>query len=153
MSAAAAESALGEAGFEATYRGATTPGNSHLEQWTVNSQEPAPGEAAGPEGEVKLWASTPITTALYECGTDAEPGDGGTSVVLDMRGEDYGTGDLTITNVMCVLDALEVPDSVKSEMQSTRALDGRQTGSWAGIDATWSYHPDSGLDVIVEMTN
>ncbi|WP_269142641.1 hypothetical protein [Georgenia yuyongxinii] len=36
-------------------------------------------------------------------------------------------------------------------MTSTRALDGRQTAEWDGVVATWSFHPDDGLDVILEL--
>jgi hypothetical protein len=34
-------------------------------------------------------------------------------------------------------------------MEKTRALDGRQTASWSFIEASWTYHPDNGLDVII----
>ena len=50
----------------------------------------------------------------------------------------------------CGLDALDVPVSKKNLITSTRALDGRQTGSWDGFTATWSYHPDSGLNLKIE---
>jgi hypothetical protein len=40
-----------------------------------------------------------------------------------------------------------------AHMTSTRALDGRQTASWDGIDAAWSYHPDSGMNMTVSISD
>jgi hypothetical protein len=34
-------------------------------------------------------------------------------------------------------------------MDNTRALDGMQTASWGNYEASWTYHPDEGLDVVV----
>lgn len=34
-----------------------------------------------------------------------------------------------------------------SEIGQTRALDGRQKASWGKVEASWSYHPDRGLDM------
>ena len=34
---------------------------------------------------------------------------------------------------------------------STRALDGRQSATWAQFEASWTYHPDDGLDVLVRQ--
>jgi hypothetical protein len=36
------------------------------------------------------------------------------------------------------------------QMKKTRALDGTQSASWDAIEATWSYHPDNGFDIILE---
>jgi hypothetical protein len=35
-------------------------------------------------------------------------------------------------------------------MEQTRALDGRQQDTWGGYTASWSYHPDSGMELIVQ---
>ncbi|MGY0233940.1 hypothetical protein [Longispora urticae] len=58
---------------------------------------------------------------------------------------------LTLTELACFLVALKTPDSVIAEMNSTRALDGRQTGDWDNIHASWTYHPDDGLEVIMRL--
>jgi hypothetical protein len=34
-------------------------------------------------------------------------------------------------------------------MDQTRALDGRQTDAWAAFEASRTYHPDDGLDVLI----
>jgi hypothetical protein len=48
-------------------------------------------------------------------------------------------------------DALKVPQAVRSHMEQTRALDGRQTDTWPGFTASWTYHPEQGLDVVVQV--
>ncbi|MGW9348648.1 hypothetical protein [Nocardiopsis flavescens] len=91
----------------------------------------------------------PFDTALETCGlTDhpsAEVGDEGRSVFLQHRGatDTAGLGD---DELDCVLRELGAPDSLFVEMGQTRALDGRRSLEWDGIEATWSFHPDDGID-------
>lgn len=56
---------------------------------------------------------------------------------------------LTDGHIACVLTAVSVPDSVVSQIDATRALDGMQKASWDRFAATWTYHPDNGLNVIL----
>jgi len=74
--------------------------------------------------------------------------DGGKTLTFDMKGEDGTDGRGTINGLQCVLDAVAAPDYIQQQMMKTRALDGRQSASWSGITASWTYHPDHGLDVI-----
>lgn len=53
-------------------------------------------------------------------------------------------------DVKCVLDKLEAPSSVWSKVGTTRALDGRQSADWGGYTASWTYHPDDGLNMLIE---
>ncbi|MEE6281652.1 hypothetical protein [Georgenia sp. MJ170] len=78
-------------------------------------------------------------------------GDEGHTLVLDMAGEDEGSGDLSYLEVICVLGELDAPDAMLDKLGSTRSLDGRQSDDWNGIEASWSYHPASGLDLILEV--
>lgn len=48
-------------------------------------------------------------------------------------------------------EALDLPDSLWTEMSKTRALDGRQSETFDVITVTWSYHPDNGLEVIYKL--
>ena len=48
---------------------------------------------------------------------------------------------------------LGFPDSVWEKMLKTRALDGTQSHKTKDFTATWSYHPDNGLDVIYEIND
>lgn len=50
----------------------------------------------------------------------------------------------------CILDELNAPQSVRSKIIHTRALDGTLTDSWDRIKITWNYHPRKGLDIIFE---
>jgi hypothetical protein len=52
--------------------------------------------------------------------------------------------------MVCVLQGLEASDSVIARMDNTRALDGRQTGTWGDFEASWGYHPDDGLNLVIE---
>lgn len=93
-----------------------------------------------------------ISSCELEDNTDARLGDEGATLTLDMEGEgEDEIGTLTFDEVFCVLGGLEVPDRVTALMGETRSLDGRQTGEWDGISASWAYHPDSGLDVILTV--
>lgn len=96
---------------------------------------------------------TSIEAALDSCdvvpGSFFSLGDEGTSLSISTGGED--SVGASLSDVACVLAALDVPDSVITRIDSTRALDGRQEASWDDLDASWGYHPDSGLDLVVEL--
>ena len=47
-----------------------------------------------------------------------------------------------------VNEALGLSQAVYTRMTSTRALDGTQTATENGIEVSWHYHPDQGLEVI-----
>jgi hypothetical protein len=96
-------------------------------------------------------STTALALAWKQCTEAGQLADGDKTLVLDMAGEKYGTGSLSIQQVMCVLDALKVPAYVREEMAKTRALDGRQSQAWAEFEASWSYHPDNGLDIIIRQ--
>jgi len=107
----------------------------------------------GPAAAGETAAGTAVFEAAYEsCGPSEglDLVDGGTTLALDAQGEEDFTG-ASYETVDCVLGALEAPSRVTELMNSTRALDGRQTGTWDGITATWSYHPDTGLDLLLTV--
>ncbi|WP_181062313.1 MULTISPECIES: hypothetical protein [unclassified Pseudoclavibacter] len=49
-----------------------------------------------------------------------------------------------------MLSSLDVPASTVSKIEQTRALDGRQDDSWDDLEASWTYHPDDGLNIVFE---
>jgi hypothetical protein len=73
--------------------------------------------------------------------------DNGATLSVDMMGEEDYTG-AGYGDVMCLLDAVKTPDYIISSIEATRALDGRQHDEFDGIEVSWSYHPDSGLDIV-----
>jgi hypothetical protein len=96
-----------------------------------------------------LFATTnPLADASMTCdaGTLADEDD---TLLVDMAGEDPGTGEATYDDVRCVLAELEAPQSLTARMGSTRALDGMQSATWSTYEVTWNYHPDDGLDLII----
>jgi hypothetical protein len=151
---AAADDAVAElqkGGFTPSYAGDREPAEDMADRWIVSSQRPEAGKnQAG--ATVELDVTSVLERAADRCRVGGV-GDDGSSLELDMEGDDLGSGDLTYTEVACVLNDLDVPDSVVSKMDSTRSLDGRVTEDWNGIEATWTYHPDDGLDVILELTD
>lgn len=74
----------------------------------------------------------------------------GKSIVVDSINK-YDTEG--IIDIMKIIDALELPDSLYSEMASTNALMGRQTETFGDIQVSWSYHPDNGLDAIFKLVD
>lgn len=95
----------------------------------------------------------PITSAVEACEVEDNRwisiGDEGQSLAMDSFGEESDGADFT--DIFCVLDELDTPDSVIKRINSTRALDGRQSADWDGLSASWGYHPDNGLDIVIEV--
>lgn len=75
-------------------------------------------------------------------------GDKGSSITIDTKGEDDTSG-ASFDDASCILSALEVPDAVISQIDDTSSMDGRQNASWEGVDASWTYHPDNGMKLIL----
>lgn len=129
-------------------------------QAEVRAQEEAAAEAARFEAKQREVVNV-LPGAVKQCGID-EPGflNGfevdATSLTMDGEGEDDFWG-AQYSEIVCVLDELGMPASTKARWSSTRALDGQLDGSWSGpgddwtINAFWSFHPDSGPDVILEL--
>ena len=97
-------------------------------------------------------ATSPLADASKTC-TTGTLGDDNHTLIIDMAGEEPGSGTATIDDINCVMDELEVPQSVRAQMGSTRALDGMQSATWSTYKATWTYHPNNGLDVIITYTS
>ena len=75
--------------------------------------------------------------------------DGGAGMSIQGWGDESDGTDLA--TVACVLSELGVPESVVVRIDQTRALDGTQTAEWDGIAASWTYHPDVGLSLVMEV--
>jgi hypothetical protein len=76
-------------------------------------------------------------------------GDGGSS--LTMIGEGEETSGAPYGDIACILVALDMPDSIASQIDRTTAMMGVQQAAWDDFTASWSYHPDNGLNMIVEQ--
>lgn len=100
----------------------------------------------------------PTLEAAEKACNDGIPGtdlvDAGKTLIVDMEGPVdtvEGKGGVNAADVTCILDKLGAPAAVVQKMASTRALDGRQTESWGDFTATYTYHPDRGLDMTIEQ--
>jgi hypothetical protein len=102
--------------------------------------------------QLELAPKAPLKTASTDCSTGMLA-DEDKTLVIDMTGQDYGSGTATFADIECVLDELAAPQSIVAKMGSTRALDGMKTAGWSGFEATWTYHPDDGLDMILTQTD
>lgn len=96
--------------------------------------------------------STALDDAVKACSQagllGVEVTDGGKSLIVDSQGEEEPYG-ASIQTLDCLLNELKTPQSVIAEIQSTRALDGRQEADWGRFHGSWTYHPDDGLDIII----
>lgn len=100
---------------------------------------------------------TRLTSAEAKCGDGAgvTVEDEGKTLVYEMKGEDDLTG-AEYSAFECIAEELAMPSSVTSHVGQTTAQDGRQVEQWDGIEFSWSYHPDRGLDgvfVLVDRTD
>lgn len=73
--------------------------------------------------------------------------DDGKTLIVNGTGEEDATA-IDMSDIACILRELEVPMSITSQMEGTRALDGKQNAEWGKYKVTWSYHPNSGMDAI-----
>ena len=117
---------------------------------------PAIGSAIGSVagGVVDAAQPSPIIAATEACEVEDSQyivvGDEGTSVSMDSTGEE--SKGAPYSDILCVLDELDTPDSVLNRINSTRALDGRQSAEWTNFSASWGYHPNSGANIIIDFT-
>ncbi|MEU4473536.1 hypothetical protein [Micromonospora sp. NPDC023888] len=104
---------------------------------------------------VLMQRDSPLEAARQACGAGREDwamlGDDGSSLTLQSVGEER-TG-LKLEQLQCYWTELKVPDAVIAEIEGTRALDGRQSGEWEDMDASWIYHPDNGLQMIITLSD
>lgn len=110
---------------------------------TPHAPSVAVSSASAPAGATRLESAA--QGCNLKVGGTANLGDGGLTLVLGAP--------MLWTMQSCILTALDVPDAVLAHMRATRALDGMQSDSWGTVKATWTYHPDDGLDLILTSTD
>lgn len=66
---------------------------------------------------------------------------------------DGATKDDEYTDLACVLVELGAPQSLVANIDSTTALMGRQTEEADGLEYSWSYHPDNGLNMVISESS
>jgi len=117
-----------------------------LQQFRINLEPlPSPEETASPSGSARYFyqIASKCPTSPY-----AEVQDDGQTLVL--RG--YGTDvpfQLSFEELKCFFMAVAMPQYIQEEMLRTRPIDGTVRATFATITASWTYHPDDGLFVIL----
>lgn len=106
-------------------------------------------------GVGSLVTTSPMADAAAACEVETnswiDVGDEGRSISMKSEGEE--TEGAELSDIVCIFAELDTPDSVINRMDSTRALDGRQTATWDQFSASWGYHPDDGLDIVIEVVD
>lgn len=95
---------------------------------------------------------TALEAAKQQCAEhspDVRIGDDGASMDISRAAAEEDPG-ATADHVFCILNELDIPDAVVSHIESTRALDGSQDAEWDRFTASWTYHPDDGLNIILQ---
>jgi len=93
----------------------------------------------------------PLRQASVSCGHVGELGDNDQTLILDGAGEEAGSGNVDQVAMECVLRELKTPAYVLGQIEQTRALDGQMNATWGGYEATWTYHPDEGLNLVIHQ--
>lgn len=86
--------------------------------------------------------------AVKSCGTTSGVSvlDNGTTLLVDTQGDTDYTG-ATYSDAMCLMSAVNTPSYIVDNIVTTNSLMGRQNATFNGIDVSWSYHPDNGLNL------
>ncbi len=98
-------------------------------------------------GPTKLEAA--VEDCFLESNASVSLDEDGKGLYLDGQGDE--NPGLSIEDTVCVLRALDVPDSVTSRMSNTTSLMGQQVADWDEITVMWTYHPNNGLDISLEL--
>lgn len=99
---------------------------------------------------------SPLAAAQTTCDPDRDGtrlADDDQTLIIDSQGRQLGSGSLTFGELLCLQTELHMTQAVIAHMGDTRALDGRQEDSWEGFTASWTYHPNSGLDAIIRTAD
>jgi len=99
-----------------------------------------------------------LVTAVYDC---IRISSDGRSMTIDTNPKNYDQRNQILKYsaihivyssrfVWDVNEFLGLPDSLKSLMEGTSAMMGRQSREYGKIRVSWTYHPDKGLSVIYE---
>jgi hypothetical protein len=115
-------------------------------------QEAARAEAeasasAAAAAEVTRLAAVYDRCTINDTGSTMSLEDDDSTIVID-TGSEYGDP----TGYLCVIEELDVPSSITAQMDRTTAMMGVQEAEDDGIEFSWSYHPDNGVNMVITDT-
>jgi hypothetical protein len=117
-----------------------------LQQFRINPEpQPSPVATASTSGTARNFyrVARQCPTSPY-----AEVQDDGLTLVLRGYGENVPF-QLSFEEMKCFFRAVAMPEYIQEEMLRTRAIDGTVRATFIAITASWTYHPDDGLFVIL----
>lgn len=97
-------------------------------------------------------SSTALTPVIDECAigdTTVTFSEDNTSITVDTGPEDTAS----IDGLVCVLAATDTSPSLMSRIESTNSLMGWQEASENGLDYGWSFHPDNGMLMTIDIAD
>lgn len=110
-----------------------------------SSATPSPSEAA----EAAATQESRLQSAYDDCkrrdeDDTLEVTDEGATIVID-TGSEYGS----TAGMDCVLAALDTPGSIEAQIGRTTSMMGVQDADNDGLQYSWSYHPDNGVNMVI----
>ncbi len=119
-----------------------------------SSQSNGEGSSGGIAEDLAAGGPTILVQAVTACGLGVSNagisiGDDGYSLSLDGEGQE--SSGLSSQDSDCILNELEVSDANLERMGNTRALDGTQTAEQGNLSLSWTYHPDNGFDLVIQL--
>lgn len=102
---------------------------------------------------VQSLPDSTFSNAAEACFASSDPGltidDDGRSMYLNGEGEE--SSGMNVFFQVCILEELEVPASVFDRISNTNSTMGVQEAAWDNFEMSWTYHPDNGLNVSVDL--
>lgn len=89
-----------------------------------------------------------IDRAAQACGFGLDTADAGHTLHMQTETVDP-VNSMSAADFTCLAQNLQMPSRVSDEISRTTSLMGLQSDQWDGIKASWTYHPDNGLDLIL----
>lgn len=94
-----------------------------------------------------------LVAAIGDCGLTNSRYVTADEAGLVIEGEGDESFGAPISDILCVLEHLEVPQSIITRMSNTNSQMGVVDGHWDVYEAEWTYHPDNGLDIFVVVAD
>jgi hypothetical protein len=114
------------------------------------SEAEAQAQVLEAENQASLQAAVDTCTSSSSGGDSYITVDAGGMFMEGKGAESPGTSYETIA---CVLAELNTPSSVIGRIDNTNSTMGLVEGSWGIYEADWSYHPDNGLAIHIQVTS
>lgn len=101
----------------------------------------------------KKKITDPFLLAYYKC-LYKEPyaslTDKNRTLLIDGAAKDDHPNTISLYQLSCVYKSVSAPSAVIAMISHTRALDGMKSTTFGKYKIAWSYHPDSGINLILQ---